>query len=200
MDEDDPMLNAGVRCRHDILLQMQTSWSDHNPRRRFWSYPRCKMQYDDLKEEEIQLDEIESLQNQYENLNINSVDLEDSKEKGDAKEKGGLKEKNVFCWQFQFGIVMEQHLDIVRKLQFGLEMKLTFDIVLLLYFGNSILMLFEYPKSWRTQALDSEVGMPLSIINTSIICLEENSAAIEGLVDVEGIVSEEEYENQLPIS
>lgn len=38
---------------------------------------------------------LKGLQTQYENLNINSVELEDSKEKGDAKEKGGLKEKSM---------------------------------------------------------------------------------------------------------
>ncbi|CAN4082836.1 unnamed protein product [Withania somnifera] len=37
MDEADPMNNAEVRFRHDILLSLQTSWSDHNPGRRFWS-------------------------------------------------------------------------------------------------------------------------------------------------------------------
>ncbi|KAH0635832.1 hypothetical protein KY289_035747 [Solanum tuberosum] len=33
------MINAEVRCKHGILLQMQTSWSDRNPGRRFWSCP-----------------------------------------------------------------------------------------------------------------------------------------------------------------
>ncbi|KAF3651982.1 putative disease resistance protein-like [Capsicum annuum] len=39
MDETDPMINAEVQCKHDILLQMQTSWSDRNPGRRFWVCP-----------------------------------------------------------------------------------------------------------------------------------------------------------------
>jgi len=39
MDENDSMINAEVRCKHGILLQMQTSWSDRNPGRRFWSCP-----------------------------------------------------------------------------------------------------------------------------------------------------------------
>lgn len=38
MDEGDPMLSAEVRCKHDILLQMQTSWSDRNSERKFWSF------------------------------------------------------------------------------------------------------------------------------------------------------------------
>ncbi|KAK4373345.1 hypothetical protein RND71_008729 [Anisodus tanguticus] len=36
MNEEDPMINAEVRCKHDILLKMQTSWSDSNPG---WSCP-----------------------------------------------------------------------------------------------------------------------------------------------------------------
>lgn len=43
MDEDDPMLNAEVRCKHGILLQMQTSWSDWNSGRRFWSCPHYEV-------------------------------------------------------------------------------------------------------------------------------------------------------------
>ncbi|KAG5617992.1 hypothetical protein H5410_017816 [Solanum commersonii] len=39
MDESDPMLNAVVRCKHEILLNLQTSWSKLNPGRRFWSCP-----------------------------------------------------------------------------------------------------------------------------------------------------------------
>ncbi|PHU22665.1 hypothetical protein BC332_07772 [Capsicum chinense] len=39
MDETDPMINVEVRCKYDILLQMQTSWSDRNPGRRFWTCP-----------------------------------------------------------------------------------------------------------------------------------------------------------------
>ncbi|KAK4720320.1 hypothetical protein R3W88_018658 [Solanum pinnatisectum] len=39
MDESDPMLNALVRCKHGILLNLQTSWSKLNPGRRFWSCP-----------------------------------------------------------------------------------------------------------------------------------------------------------------
>ncbi|XP_059292575.1 uncharacterized protein LOC132046045 [Lycium ferocissimum] len=38
MDEEDAMLNVEVRCKR-ILLKMQTSWSDCNPGRRFWSCP-----------------------------------------------------------------------------------------------------------------------------------------------------------------
>ncbi|KAH0776076.1 hypothetical protein KY290_007487 [Solanum tuberosum] len=139
MDENDSMINAEVRCKHGILLQMQTSWSDRNPERRFWScphykatnynffrwrdkervdersqfilpklvnrikeleekYERVTMQLEQLdnfdieqsKQEKIPLDEGESLQNRYENLNINS------KEKGrDVKEMGDLKEKKM---------------------------------------------------------------------------------------------------------
>ncbi|PHU19654.1 hypothetical protein BC332_10805 [Capsicum chinense] len=33
------MLNAEVRCNHGILLHLKTSWSDNNPKRRFWSCP-----------------------------------------------------------------------------------------------------------------------------------------------------------------
>ncbi|TMX05452.1 hypothetical protein EJD97_020346, partial [Solanum chilense] len=39
MDENDSMFNAEVRCKHRILLQMQTSSSNRNPERRFWSCP-----------------------------------------------------------------------------------------------------------------------------------------------------------------
>ncbi|KAG5601648.1 hypothetical protein H5410_033018 [Solanum commersonii] len=39
MDESDPMLNAAVRCKHGILLNLQTSWSKLNPGRKFWSCP-----------------------------------------------------------------------------------------------------------------------------------------------------------------
>ncbi|KAG5626737.1 hypothetical protein H5410_011955, partial [Solanum commersonii] len=39
MDESDPMLNTVVRCKHIILLNLQTSWSKSNPGRRFWSCP-----------------------------------------------------------------------------------------------------------------------------------------------------------------
>ncbi|OIT26922.1 hypothetical protein A4A49_58745, partial [Nicotiana attenuata] len=39
MDDEDPMLNVQVRCKHGISLQMQTSWSKRNPGRRFWSCP-----------------------------------------------------------------------------------------------------------------------------------------------------------------
>ncbi|KAG5591319.1 hypothetical protein H5410_041833 [Solanum commersonii] len=39
MDESDPMLNVVVRCKHGILLNLQTSWSKLNPGRRFWSCP-----------------------------------------------------------------------------------------------------------------------------------------------------------------
>ena len=39
MDENDSMFNAEVRCKYGILLQMQTSWSNRNPERRFWSCP-----------------------------------------------------------------------------------------------------------------------------------------------------------------
>ncbi|XP_027769079.1 uncharacterized protein LOC114075058 [Solanum pennellii] len=39
MDENDSMCNAEMRCKHVILLQMQTFWSDSNPERRFWSCP-----------------------------------------------------------------------------------------------------------------------------------------------------------------
>ena len=39
MDESDPMFNIVVRCKHGILLNLQTSWSKLNPGRRFWSYP-----------------------------------------------------------------------------------------------------------------------------------------------------------------
>ncbi|XP_059274641.1 uncharacterized protein LOC132029376 [Lycium ferocissimum] len=154
MDEEDAMVNGEVRCKHGILLKMQTSWSDRNPGRRFWSCPHyeatnCKffkwrymqsvderskfiiprlvnkikeleenygcvslhlaklesfkMQYDnlnmnsleleDLKKDEMQLDELESLTLQYDNLNINSVELEDSKERGDLNEVEVSKEE-----------------------------------------------------------------------------------------------------------
>ncbi|KAM3395582.1 hypothetical protein P3S68_004588 [Capsicum galapagoense] len=43
MDETDPMINAEVRCKHDILLQIQTSWSDRNPGRRFWACPHYEI-------------------------------------------------------------------------------------------------------------------------------------------------------------
>ncbi|WMV38774.1 hypothetical protein MTR67_032159 [Solanum verrucosum] len=33
------MLNAVVRCKHGILLNLQTSWLKLNPGRRFWSCP-----------------------------------------------------------------------------------------------------------------------------------------------------------------
>ncbi|KAG5606325.1 hypothetical protein H5410_027817 [Solanum commersonii] len=40
-------LNEEVRCFHDLLLPLKTSWSDNNPGRRFWSFPyhgsqKCK--------------------------------------------------------------------------------------------------------------------------------------------------------------
>ncbi|WMV34105.1 hypothetical protein MTR67_027490 [Solanum verrucosum] len=39
MDESDPMLNVVVRCKHRILLNLQTSWSKLNLKRRFWFCP-----------------------------------------------------------------------------------------------------------------------------------------------------------------
>ncbi|KAK4709668.1 hypothetical protein R3W88_004181 [Solanum pinnatisectum] len=39
MEESNPMLKAVVRCKHDVLLHMQTSWSKSNPGRRFWLCP-----------------------------------------------------------------------------------------------------------------------------------------------------------------
>ncbi|MCE0482564.1 hypothetical protein HAX54_041423 [Datura stramonium] len=47
MDYEDSMLNAEVRCSHELLLPLKTSWSDNNPERRFWSCPyygakKCK--------------------------------------------------------------------------------------------------------------------------------------------------------------
>ncbi|WMV49368.1 hypothetical protein MTR67_042753 [Solanum verrucosum] len=39
MEESDPMLKAIVRCKHGVLLYMQTSWSKSNLGRRFWSCP-----------------------------------------------------------------------------------------------------------------------------------------------------------------
>ncbi|XP_059284980.1 uncharacterized protein LOC132038316 [Lycium ferocissimum] len=41
-DENDPMLRETVRCKHGDLLTMQTSWSNDNPGRRFWSCPRYR--------------------------------------------------------------------------------------------------------------------------------------------------------------
>ncbi|KAK4729323.1 hypothetical protein R3W88_022311 [Solanum pinnatisectum] len=41
-DENDPMLQVKLRCKHGDLLSMQTSWEEHNPARRFWSCPRCR--------------------------------------------------------------------------------------------------------------------------------------------------------------
>ncbi|KAM3359332.1 hypothetical protein P3S68_019042 [Capsicum galapagoense] len=43
MDETDSMSNAEVRCKHDILLQMQTYWSDCNSGRRFWVCPHYEV-------------------------------------------------------------------------------------------------------------------------------------------------------------
>lgn len=37
MDESDPMVNAVARCKHGILVDLQTLWSKSNPGRRFWS-------------------------------------------------------------------------------------------------------------------------------------------------------------------
>ncbi|KAM3306471.1 hypothetical protein P3S67_013341 [Capsicum chacoense] len=39
MDESDPMVNAVVRCKHGILVDLQISWSKSNPGRRFWYFP-----------------------------------------------------------------------------------------------------------------------------------------------------------------
>ncbi|KAG5627838.1 hypothetical protein H5410_013056 [Solanum commersonii] len=41
-DENDLMLPVKLRCKHGDLLSMQTSWSEHNPARRFWSCPRYR--------------------------------------------------------------------------------------------------------------------------------------------------------------
>ncbi|WMV08974.1 hypothetical protein MTR67_002359, partial [Solanum verrucosum] len=41
-DENDPMLRVKLRCKHGDLLSMQTSWSEHNPARRFWSCPHYR--------------------------------------------------------------------------------------------------------------------------------------------------------------
>uniref|UniRef100_M1DBD1 GRF-type domain-containing protein n=1 Tax=Solanum tuberosum TaxID=4113 RepID=M1DBD1_SOLTU len=41
-DGNDLMLRVKLRCKHDDLLSMQTSWSEHNPARRFWSCPRYR--------------------------------------------------------------------------------------------------------------------------------------------------------------
>ncbi|KAG5570860.1 hypothetical protein H5410_060626 [Solanum commersonii] len=47
LDKSDPMLNVVVRCKHEVLLNFQTSWSKLNSGREFWSCP-C---YDVDKEE-----------------------------------------------------------------------------------------------------------------------------------------------------
>lgn len=39
-DENDLMLHLTMRCKHKDLMQLETSWSEDNPARRFWSYPR----------------------------------------------------------------------------------------------------------------------------------------------------------------
>ncbi|KAK4736917.1 hypothetical protein R3W88_000614 [Solanum pinnatisectum] len=41
-DENDSMLRVKLRCKHGDLLSMQTSWSEHNPTRRFWSCLRYR--------------------------------------------------------------------------------------------------------------------------------------------------------------
>ncbi|WMV43483.1 hypothetical protein MTR67_036868 [Solanum verrucosum] len=41
-DENDPMLHLTMRCKHGDLMQLQTSWSEDNPARRFWSCPRFR--------------------------------------------------------------------------------------------------------------------------------------------------------------
>ncbi|KAM3308537.1 hypothetical protein P3S67_010281 [Capsicum chacoense] len=39
LDKEDRMLNTKMRCNHDLLLHLTTSWSDNNSERRFWSCP-----------------------------------------------------------------------------------------------------------------------------------------------------------------
>ncbi|XP_060201050.1 uncharacterized protein LOC132629411 [Lycium barbarum] len=41
-DDTDPMLRESVRCKHGDLLTLQTSWSEDNPGRRFWSCSRYR--------------------------------------------------------------------------------------------------------------------------------------------------------------
>ncbi|KAG5600060.1 hypothetical protein H5410_031430, partial [Solanum commersonii] len=48
-DENDPMLRVKLRCKHGDLLSMQTSWSEHNPARRFWSCPRYHREDVDIR-------------------------------------------------------------------------------------------------------------------------------------------------------
>ncbi|KAM3284727.1 hypothetical protein P3S67_023526 [Capsicum chacoense] len=38
-DDNDPILRVKLQCKHGDLLSMQTSWSEDNPARRFWSCP-----------------------------------------------------------------------------------------------------------------------------------------------------------------
>ncbi|KAK4730905.1 hypothetical protein R3W88_023893 [Solanum pinnatisectum] len=59
-NENDPMLHLTMRCKHGDLMQLQTSWSEDNPARRFWSCPRfhensCKFfRWRDLEEIDMQ--------------------------------------------------------------------------------------------------------------------------------------------------
>nr|XP_016484628.1 PREDICTED: uncharacterized protein LOC107805148 [Nicotiana tabacum] len=106
MDEDDPMLNAEVRCKHGILLQMQTSWSDRNSGRRFWSCPHCeatnckffKWRDNEIVDERSKfilprlVNKIKELEENYDRLKLHLDELEDSKHNANLKEKS-MKEK-----------------------------------------------------------------------------------------------------------
>nr|XP_016441949.1 PREDICTED: uncharacterized protein LOC107767454 [Nicotiana tabacum] len=107
MDEDDPMLYAEVRCKYGILLQMQTSWSDRNLGRRFWSCPHyeainCKFfkWRDNERVDERSkfifprlVNKIKELEENYDRLKLHLDELEDSKQNVNLKEKS-VKEKN----------------------------------------------------------------------------------------------------------
>ena len=105
MDENDPMINAEVRCKHGILLQMQTSWSDRNPGRRFWSCPhyestnckffrwRDKERVDERSQFILPrlVNKINELEENYERVKMQLEELHNPR----SKQMGNLKEKHM---------------------------------------------------------------------------------------------------------
>ncbi|XP_059310703.1 uncharacterized protein LOC132062074 [Lycium ferocissimum] len=107
MDEEDPMLNSVVRCKHGILLKMQTSWSDRNPGRRFWSCPhyepmKCNFfRWRDTERVDQRsrfiiprlVNKIKELEENYEHVRVHLHELESLKMKYDNVDMNSLEPK-----------------------------------------------------------------------------------------------------------
>ncbi|KAK4721215.1 hypothetical protein R3W88_011448 [Solanum pinnatisectum] len=132
MDKNGSMINVEVRCKHEIILQIDKERVDE---RSLFILARLvnktkeleenceyvKMQLEKLestnmnsmdiehsKQEKIHLDEVESLQIWYENININSMDQMDNhlKMQGMKKKKRSCRFFGKFLWCLMICVVV----------------------------------------------------------------------------------------------